>query len=158
MNPFACKIIFATQLGPHIESVMRMDVVIGVRKEYRDVRELQKKELVFELDSCVVVDNIDPKTEKYPCNKKGYVGDWLCKDDQGYWRLYSDQEYRQLPADGFVAKPTNRATRRQILAILCAQKLEREFEKMSYDEKVEFARKYPELVNVTVNSGTEDEE
>ena len=156
MTPFACKIIFATQLGPHIEDVMRLDVVIGVRKDYRDVRNLQKKELVFELASEVVEDNIDPKTEKYPCNKRGYVGDWLCKDDQGYWRLYSDQEYRSLPADGIVAKPTNRATRRQILAILCAQKLEREFEKMSDKEKIAFAQKYPEFVSVTLNSGTED--
>lgn len=148
---FACKIIFAQQFGNHIEDIMRLEVVNGVRKDYRrwPIEEGDRKELVFELSSEVVVNNIDPKMEENRYYRHAYTGDWICRDDHGYWRLYTDEEYQRLPQDGIVAKPTNRATRRQILAILCAKKIEEDFNRMSYEEKLAFAEKYPDLVTKT---------
>ena len=80
---FACKIIFAQQFGNHIEDIMRLEVVNGVRKDYRrwPIEEGDRKELVFELSSEVVVNNIDPKTEENRYYRYAYAGDWICRDD-----------------------------------------------------------------------------
>ena len=50
---------------------------------------------------------------------------------------------------GFQLKNLNRATEHQLLALLALEKLRKDFDNMSYDEKLKLHEKYPDLITTT---------
>jgi len=49
---------------------------------------------------------------------------------------------------GFLMRHLNKATQRQFIALMAIKKMEEDFEKMSYEEKVKMYEKYPDLIKI----------
>lgn len=61
------------------------------------------------------------------------------------WELLDETKLKKC---GFLAKNLNKQTEHQLLALMAIKKMEEDFEKMSYDEKLELHEKYPDLVRI----------
>lgn len=62
------------------------------------------------------------------------------------WEIFDDSNLKEC---GFLIRHLNKATERQLLTLMAIQKIESDFEKMSYEEKLSLHEKYPDLITVT---------
>ena len=100
---------------------------------------------VFKDKTYLPIDNVHAifpicEDEDYSNIKRAIQIKDLIADD---WSVFDESSAKEC---GFLLKHLNKATRRQLLAFSALNKLEEEFNAMSYEEKLEFKRKYPDLV------------
>lgn len=61
------------------------------------------------------------------------------------WELFDTSNLKEC---GFIIKHLNKATENQLLALMAIQKMKDDFDKMSYEEKLDFYEKYPDFVTI----------
>lgn len=86
------------------------------------------------------------------CEGRHYCDECWSRDDDDNivtkdGRKWTDDDHKRI-YDGVDLSESNDATKKQLYAILIAEKIKSKFEKMTYEEKLAFAEKYPEFVIV----------
>ena len=135
------RIIFSQQLGNNINEAFKLEPIREVHKEDDgSLLYLIKDVVMCFLESEGGYHKVSPED-------KG----WICKDDEGNWRYYTDKEYNDYVVSNNynVIRPLNKKTYAQYMAIKIMDKMKQDFEELSYEEKLELHRLHPDLV-VTV--------
>lgn len=70
---------------------------------------------------------------------------WIGRDEEGRWWLFSDEEYKSLGPEGNVTLLPNKKTQHQVMLIQALEKMKREFAAMSPEEQMALHNKYPEM-------------
>ena len=86
------------------------------------------------------------------CEGRHYCDECWSRDDDDNivtkdGRKWTDDDHKRI-YDGVDLSESNDATKKQLYAILIAEEMKSKFEKMTYEEKLAFAEKYPEFVIV----------
>lgn len=145
----------------HIGLFKNMQLVFAIQMNRDNIHHWFELEPVYEISkhrrtgyfdillssNVIGEDNLDPSDRDTYYYAK--FGDWLCRDDAGNWRCFSDEDYHSLDAEKRVYAPINKQTRHQLLVLEVVRKLESDFNNMSYEEKCAFAEKYPQFVTKT---------
>jgi len=80
--------------------------------------------------------------------------DWSNNEDYDFslpeilsndWELLDETNLQEC---GFLMRHLNKATQRQFIALMAIKKMEEDFEKMSYEEKLALHEKYPDLIKI----------
>ena len=80
--------------------------------------------------------------------------DWSNNEDYDFslpeilsddWELLDETNLQEC---GFLMRHLNKATQRQFIALMAIKKMEEDFEKMSYEEKLKMYEKYPDLIKI----------
>lgn len=79
--------------------------------------------------------------DEYSTNitKKLHIRDLIADD----WRVFDESKTKECP---FLLRNLNKATKKQLMALMAINKLKSDFDSMSDEEKQELYEKYPDLI------------
>lgn len=78
--------------------------------------------------------------------------DWSTNDEYEFllyeiladdWEVFDNSNLKEC---GFLTKHLNKATKHQLMSLMVINKMQEDFDKMSYEEKLALKEKYPDLI------------
>lgn len=127
------RLVFATQLTNDIDSWFWLPPVESIRKG-------DTGGLVVYLRDVVIMGLQQDGISLVPVDCS-----WLCRDEEDRWWVINNDNYLSLDNKRHVTLFPNKATQKQVLALMTMQKLKKEFESMSQEEQERLYEQYPEV-------------